>query len=188
MGKLLERIKAQLMTHYEKDEIDEITVNQKANTFAEVTKLDSRPPNPVVPEPNFVNPQNLGSVSSTAISSHSLNSLNERQSIPQTLELPLSEFDSKVIVPSVFTSPWTAFRDSVERVWGLLQAKGTRTVHLVGDGQRVATHFTARDASQLKALADSGAKAYPSIRTLGVIPVLPDTVMLEFTTQSQAQA
>jgi hypothetical protein len=96
--------------------------------------------------------------------------------------------ETQAFIPSSFISPWTAFRDGVERVWGLLQAKGTRTVHLVGDGQRVATHFTARDANQLKALADSGAKAYPNIRTLGVIPVLPDTVMLEFATQSQAQA
>jgi hypothetical protein len=96
--------------------------------------------------------------------------------------------DQGISVFADLTSPWLAFRDDADRVWSLIQAKGTGTIHLIGDGQKVAHHFTASKPSDLRELARRGLEHYPAIKTLGIAPVLPETVLLEYGPRKRVQA
>jgi hypothetical protein len=107
---------------------------------------------------------------------------------PQERTLKSPQKVDGISVFADLTSPWLAFRDDADRVWNLIQAKGTSTIHLIGDGQKVAHHFTASKPADLRELARRGLETFPAIKTLGVVPVLPETVMLEFNSKRKVEA
>ena len=76
-------------------------------------------------------------------------------------------------------SPWLELSDNAQGIWDALEARGTRTLHLIDQGGRKACHhFTATGPSALKELARRGLKTFPRIKRLTVIAVLPDVAIV----------
>ena len=76
-------------------------------------------------------------------------------------------------------SPWLELSDSAQGIWDALEARGTRTLHLIDQDGRKACHaFTATSPSDLKELARRGLKTFPRIKRLTVIAVMPETAIV----------
>ena len=81
--------------------------------------------------------------------------------------------ESYEILPA--QSPWLELSDNAQGIWDALEARGTRTLHLIDQDGRKACHaFTASKPSDLKELARRGLKTFPRIKRLTVIAVLPE--------------
>ena len=72
-------------------------------------------------------------------------------------------------------SPWLELSDNAQGIWDALEARGTRTLHLLDQNGRKACHaFTASKLSDLKELARRGLKTFPRVQRLTVVAVLPE--------------
>ena len=76
-------------------------------------------------------------------------------------------------------SPWLELSDNAQGIWDALEARGTRTLHLIDQDGRKACHaFTASKPSDLIELARRGLKTFPRIKRLTVIAVMPETAIV----------
>ena len=75
-------------------------------------------------------------------------------------------------------SPWLELSDNAQGIWDALEARGTRTLHLIDQDGRKACHaFTASKPSDLKELARRGLKTFPRVQRLTVVAVLPEVAV-----------